>query len=241
MSDQAKRAPQPAYVLHSYPYRESSLVIEAFTREGGRVAMVARGARRPKSNLRGVLLAFQPIHLSWFGRAELKTLHSAERFGAYFKLEGLALLCGFYVNELTMKLLARDDPHERLFEHYEATLQRLAHGLTPQTVALRLFERDLLRELGYAFELEREAKTAQPVIAERDYAYEVEHGPVPAAATLPAQRRIRGQTLLDLARGEFSSSVSLQQSKLLLRMLIDHYLGTQQLNTRQLLRDLQQI
>lgn len=241
MSDQPKRAPQSAFVLHSYPYRESSLVIETFTREGGRVAMVARGARRPKSSLRGVLLAFQPLHLNWFGRAELKTLHSAERLGACFRLEGLALLCGFYVNELTMKLLARDDPHERLFEHYEATLQRLAGGAMPQTVALRLFERDLLRELGYAFELEREAKTARPIAADRDYAYELEHGPVPAATALPVQRRIRGQTLLDLARGEFSDSVSLQQSKLLLRMLIDHYLGAQQLNTRQLLRDLQQI
>lgn len=241
MSDHPKRAPQSAFVLHSYPYRESSLVIEAFTREGGRVAMVARGARRPKSNLRGALLAFQPLHLSWYGRAELKTLHAAERVGGYFKLEGLALLCGFYVNELTMKLLARDDPHERLFEHYEATLQRLAHGAMPQTIALRLFERDLLRELGYAFELEREAKTAQPVIAELDYAYELEHGPTPAPASLPARRRIRGQSLLDLARGEFSDPVSLQQSKLLLRMLIDHYLGAQHLNTRQLLRDLQQI
>lgn len=241
MSDQHKRAPQPAFVLHSYPYRESSLVIEAFTREAGRVAMVARGARRPKSNLRGALLAFQPLHLSWFGRGELKTLHSAERFGGFFKLEGLSLLCGFYVNELTMKLLARDDPHERLFGHYEATLERLAQGTLPQTVALRLFERDLLRELGYAFELEREAKTALPIAAERDYAYEIEHGPTPAGPALPAHRRIRGQSLLDLARGEFSDSLSLQQSKLLLRTLIDHYLGAQHLNTRQLLRDLQQL
>ena len=98
--DRAKQDAQPAYLLHSYPYRETSLVIETFTRNRGRVALVARGARRPRSALRGVLLAFQPLTISWSGRTELRTLHKAEWQGGLPQLKGDALLCGFYINEL---------------------------------------------------------------------------------------------------------------------------------------------
>src|SRR5437762_10036483 len=89
---------QPAFVLHSYPFRETSLVIEVFTQDFGRVALVARGARRPRSALRGVLLAFQPLLLSWAGKSELRTLHKAEWQGGLPQLKGTALLCGFYLN-----------------------------------------------------------------------------------------------------------------------------------------------
>src|SRR5437762_1362429 len=109
---------QPALVLHSYPFRETSLVIEVFTRDFGRVALVARGARRPRSALRGVLLAFQPLLVSWSGKGELYTLIRAEWHGAYQPLRGLSLICGFYLNELLLKLLPRHDAHERLFDTY---------------------------------------------------------------------------------------------------------------------------
>ena len=240
MSEREKRQHQPAYILHSYPYRETSLVVEAFTRDAGRIALVARGARRPKSALRGVLLAFQPVNLSWFGKSELRTLHSAEWHGGQAPLHGLALMCGFYMNELTLRLMARDDPHERLFVHYQEGLQRLA-GVEQPAVALRLFERDLLRELGYAMLLEREAKSGEPIRAECEYVYEIESGPQRAAANTPPVSRLRGQTLLDLAAGRLNDPQTLQQSKSLLRMLINHHLAGQSLNTRQLLRDLQQL
>lgn len=240
MSEREKRQHQPAYILHSYPYRETSLVVEAFTRDAGRIALVARGARRPKSALRGVLLAFQPVNLSWFGKSELRTLHSAEWHGGQAPLHGLALMCGFYMNELTLRLMARDDPHERLFAHYREGLQRLA-GVEQPAVALRLFERDLLRELGYAMLLEREAKTGEPIRAEYEYVYKIESGPQRAGANTPPKNRLHGQTLLDLAAGRLSDPQTLQQSKSLLRMLINHHLAGQFLNTRQLLRDLQQL
>lgn len=240
MNEREKRQHQPAYILHSYPYRETSLVVEAFTRDAGRIALVARGARRPKSALRGVLLAFQPVNLSWFGKSELRTLHSAEWHGGQARLHGLALMCGFYMNELTLRLMARDDPHERLFAHYREGLQRLA-GVEQPAVALRLFERDLLRELGYAMLLEREAKSGEPVRAEYEYVYEIESGPQRAGSNTPPVNRLRGQTLLDLAAGQLSDPQTLQQSKLLLRMLINYHLAGQSLNTRQLLRDLQQL
>ncbi|HCA26585.1 MAG TPA: DNA repair protein RecO, partial [Betaproteobacteria bacterium] len=120
-ADRQRLDAQPAYVLHSYPYRETSLVAEVFSRHHGRLALVARGARRPRSPVRGQLLAFQPLQLSWFGKNELRTLHQAEWVGGLTPPQGMGLICGFYLNELLLKLLPRDDPHEQLFLHYQET------------------------------------------------------------------------------------------------------------------------
>ncbi|MFZ5530814.1 MAG: DNA repair protein RecO, partial [Pseudomonadota bacterium] len=125
MSNKVLHEAQPAFVLHSYAFRETSLIVELFSRDHGRVALVARGARRPKSALRGMLLAFQPLTLTWGGKGELKTLHRAEWQGGMPQLQGMALMCGFYLNELLVRLLPRDDPHEDLFEMYRKTLQSL--------------------------------------------------------------------------------------------------------------------
>jgi recombinational DNA repair protein (RecF pathway) len=144
-----RRDDQPAFVLHTYPYRETSVIVEAFTAEYGRVAVVARGARRPRSDLRGVLQAFQPLLLSWSGQAELKTLVKAEWRGGLPRIGGSALLCGFYLNELLLKLLAREDPHPRVYASYEAALAELAAG-SEEAPVLRRFELLLLAELGYA-------------------------------------------------------------------------------------------
>ena len=112
MSDKlGLREAEPGYVLHSYSFKETSLVVEVFTRECGRIGLVAKGARRPRSALRGTLMAFQPLLLSWSGRSELRVLHRAEWVGGQPQLSGLALICGFYLNELVLKLMQRDDPH----------------------------------------------------------------------------------------------------------------------------------
>src|SRR5262245_3375548 len=123
-----RRDDQPAFVLHTYPYRETSAIVEAITAEYGRIAMVARGARRPRSELRGLLQGFQPLLLSWSGQGELKTLLRAEWRGGLARIAGSALLCGFYLNELLLKLLPREDPHPRLYGSYEAALAELAAG-----------------------------------------------------------------------------------------------------------------
>src|SRR3990172_6126372 len=146
---------QPAFVLHNYPYRETSLVLEVFTQHHGRVAMVARGARRPRSALRGVLLAFQPLLLSWSGRSELRTLYKAEWRGGLPQLKGVALLCGFYLNELMVKLLPHDDPHKALYRTYFDTLHALGKG-GDHAATLRRFEKHLLKELGYALTLDHD-------------------------------------------------------------------------------------
>ena len=115
---------QPAFVLHTYPFRETSLIVEVFSRDFGRVALLARGARRPRSVLRGLLLAFQPLELAWAGKGEVQTLMKAEWQGGQPLLAGKALLCAYYLNELLMQLLPREDAHPRLFSVYAETLLR---------------------------------------------------------------------------------------------------------------------
>ena len=231
----------PAFVLHSYPFRETSLVVELFTRDRGRVAVVAKGARRPRSSLRGVLLAFQPLLVSWTGRGELHTLVRAEWHGAYRPLRGLALICGFYVNELVLKLTPRHDAHEGLFETYAATLEALQASREPSSV-LRGFEKALLRELGYAMTLDRDVESGHAIAAEERYTYLVERGPVSAGqAGVGNGVELLGQTLLDMHAGDYSRAITQSQAKALMRALINHHLGEQVLHTRQLLRDLQDL
>jgi len=129
---------EDGFVLHTYPYKETSLIVEAFTRAHGRVALLARGARRPRSAMRGVLLSFHPLRLSWSGSAELATLMACEWAGGHLQLSGRGLMCGFYVNELILRLLPREDPHEALYEFYQASLHALSEG-ADQGPALRAF------------------------------------------------------------------------------------------------------
>ena len=252
-AEKARHDAQPAFVLHNYPYRETSLLIEVFTQNHGRVALVARGARRPRSALRGVLLAFQPLLLSWAGKSELRTLHKAEWRGGLPQLKGGALLCGFYLNELMVKLLPRDDPHEILYQAYFDALHALSNG-QDHAATLRRFEKNLLKELGYALTLDRDVVTGESIIADNNYHYWIERGPVlskegthegetPSDQVRGAENRLElsGSTLLDMLRNDYSNPVTLHQSKALMRMLINHYLGDQTLNTRQLLRDLQNL
>ena len=162
MASRSSHDAEPAYVLHTYAFRETSFIVEAYSRNHGRVGLVARGARRPGSSLRGLLLPFQPILISWTGSGELRTLTRAEWDGGYAPLSGQALMCGFYLNELLMRLMAREDAHEALFDRYEAALAELQQT-DDQPRVLRAFERVLLKELGYAMTLDRDAETGGPI------------------------------------------------------------------------------
>ena len=232
-------AGQPSFVLHSYPYKETSLIVDMFTRDFGRIGVVAKGAKRPHSKLRGVLQTFQPLSSSWSGRSELRTLIDAEWVGGMLPLERTALLCGFYLNELLVKLLARDDPHPALFDHYVATLNQLAHN-EPAQIVLRKFERALLKETGGAADWSRCAGSCDPVEPGVEYVVDPERGPRVARAsdTWPA---VDGQTLLDMERDDYSDPLTQVQSKQLMRFLLAHQLGGAPLNTRQILIDLLQL
>lgn len=231
---------QPAFVLHSYPFRETSLVLEVFSRQHGRVALVARGARRPRSALRGLLMGFQPLTLSWFGKHELRTLHSAEWQGGQPQLQGRALLCGFYLNELLLNLMVRDDPHEQLFDYYQHTLQRLARE-EDHAATLRCFEKHMLHELGYALLLEHEAGSGRPIDPAAQYRYVIEHGAVADTPDAPDGMVVSGRTLHDMAADDYSDAVSAQQSKQLMRVLLNHHLAGKVLHTRELIKELQRL
>ena len=241
MSQRQRVDQQPAFVLHSHPWRETSLIIELFARDFGRVAMVAKGARRPMSALRGVLMAFQPLLVDWSGGGEVKTLVRAEWQGGQPLLSGRALLCGYYLNELLVRLSAREDPHPALFAHYAEALRQLADGMA-QAAVLRRFELALLRELGFGVVLDHDVRSGAAIDPASRYAYIIEHGPVAVAEAnaTPTQAHalVSGQALCDMAEGLFERPDTLVQSKGLLRMLINHHLGGQALQSRRVFTEL---
>jgi DNA repair protein RecO (recombination protein O) len=233
---------QHAFVLHAYPYRETSLIVEAFTRDWGRVALIARGAKRPRSELRGVLNAFQPLIASWAGASELKTLVRAEWRGGLPLPTGAALLCGFYLNELLLKLLPREDPHPALWDEYEAALHRLSAVDTAAGHAqiLRHFELRLLAELGYALALTHDADSRQPVVPGQRYHYVFDRGPR-AESLEPGGRWpvVSGATLVALAEERYPDAETASEAKRLMRSVLDHYLESRRIFSRRVVQDLQ--
>jgi DNA repair protein RecO (recombination protein O) len=241
-----RRDDQPAFVLHTYAYRESSLIVEAFAADHGRVAMVARGAKRPRSEMRGLLQAFQPLTLSWAGGGELKTLLGAQWLGGMPLPRGSALLCGFYLNELLLKLLAREDPHAALFHDYEAALAALTEPATvaEQGAVLRRFELRLLAELGYALPLTHDVDTGAAIDPAARYHYDFAKGPRELCASVarePGARypRVRGATLLALAAHEYPDAEVAAEAKHLMREVLDHYLEERRIFSRRVVQDLQ--
>lgn len=255
MATRANRASAPlsAYVLHHYDWSESSLILDLFTREQGRLAVAAKGAKRPYSQLRSVLLPFQRLHVS-VGRAalqnesapEVQNLRGAEWAGGAAMLTGAALFSGFYLNELLMKLLARHDPHARLFDAYALTLPELVPGDEGRIeAALRAFELTLLQQTGLLPDLSLVTLTQQPVKPRQRYALTPESGVGEPAAQDDA---LTGGTLVGLQAALLHGSLpALQQAcrddlpalKTLLRRLIQHQLGNTLLRTRQVMMTLQ--
>ena len=250
MSGRSVAVPLSAFVLHRYDWSESSLIVDLFTRELGRVAVAAKGAKRPTSQLRAVLRPFQRLHAT-LGRtaqgaahAEVHNLRSAEWAGGAPLTGGDALFAGFYLNELLMKLLAREDPHPALWDAYTATLARLG-GATEGT-ALRAFELRLLREIGLLPELARVTATQALVQPRTDYLLRPEVGVMVAeagrASAIAGVDMLALQAALDdddLAALQCACVRPAAALRRLLRELLAYHLGTTPLHTRQLLRDLQ--
>jgi DNA repair protein RecO (recombination protein O) len=229
---------EAAFVLHTYPFRETSLIVEAFSRDHGRVALVARGARRPRSVMRGLLMAFQPLELGWFGHGEMRTLAKVEWVGGQPLLQAQALILGYYMNELLLKLMPRDDAHPALFQAYAEAVRALATGEASQA-SLRRFEMTLLKELGYGLTLDREAESGRPVDPQKRYAYVLERGAVLQDGD--EAESFSGRALLAMAKDDFSESETLAQAKQLMRTLIHHYLGGQRLSSRRVFMELQEL
>jgi DNA repair protein RecO (recombination protein O) len=241
-----RRDDEPAFVLHTYAYRETSLIAELFTPTYGRVALVARGAKRPRSETRGLLQAFQPLTVSWAGGGELKTLLKAEWRGGLPLPGGSALLCGFYLNELLLKLLAREDPHAALFDDYAEALASLVAGPTAaaQAMVLRRFELRLLAELGYALPLTHDVESGAAIEPTGRYHYVFDRGPRLSVAREVREQGeraplVRGSTLIALATHSYPDSDTAAEAKRLMREVLDHYLEERRIFSRRVVQDLQ--
>lgn len=220
---------QPGWILHERPYRETSLLLEAFTRDHGRIGLVARGVRTAKPRVaRASLAPIQPVVLSWSGRGELGTLTAAEPVGTALHPRGEALLGALYLNELLVRLLPRGDAHPELFARYGACLEELS-GPGGAAWTLRRFERDALGELGYALELAHEAETGHALHPDSDYSFDPERGPV-AWPARPIAPRVPGAVLLALAHEREPPVAELRAMRGLMRALLRHHLGGRELN-----------
>lgn len=240
---------EPAFVLHRYDWSESSLILEVFTRNHGRIALVAKGVKKPTSQFRPVLLPLQPLLLTWGGDAEVRTLKSALWQGGHVMPTGDALLSGSYLNELLMRLLARDDPHPGLFGHYALAVQLLAEKADAQQLILRAFELLLLRDTGLLPDLSCEGSTLAPLQAGEAYALSAEAGLRAAHAedahVLSGSQWRSLQAALDdhdpmiaalRACAGFQQNLQPQ-----LRHLLHYHSGVRVFRTRQLLLDLQSL
>lgn len=244
---------EPAFILHRYDWSESSLILEVFTRHRGRVALVAKGAKKHTSNFRPVLLALQPLKvtytLSGEGNADIHVLKGAEWAGGHIMPMGNNLLTGMYLNELLMRLLARDDPYAYLFEVYGAVVKLLA--TQPEEViepVLRAFELILLRELGLLPSLGEETLTLQPLQTEVHYVLVPEMGLRPAMETdraaLTGAQWVHLYQALGQGDGAYPATVRACAAvasalKPQLRHLLQYHCGSPMLRTRQLMMDLQ--
>ena len=219
---------QPAYILQHRPYRESSVLLDAFTRDFGIISVLAKGVRKEKSKLAGVLQPFSLLKLSYLDKNELKILTHAEYLTSY-SLEKLGLYCGFYVNELVQKFLHKYDPHPQLFFCYQTCLQALLDSKNIEQ-CLRYFELDLLEEVGYGVQLDIEQARNKAVASQRRYKYIVNVGMVE-----DKEGDIGGNTLLALSTKAQLSEEILIEAKHLLRQMLNIHLQGKPLKSREVL------
>jgi len=234
MSTARRVQEHPAYLLHHRPFRDTSLLLDIFSRDFGKLTLVARGVRGAKSRLKGLLRPFMPLRVSWVLRTDLGTLTGAELCGQPLSLTGDSLLSGYYVNELVLHFLHRHDPQPELFEAYQHTLTNLA-AAEPAPV-LRGFEIELLRLLGYALNVEQDASTHQDIEQSASYEYRVERGPVKVSRASGAMI-FSGEHLIGIRDHRFHEPLVLQAANRLLRSVISHHLDGRELKSRKVLVD----
>lgn len=259
MGERTRQQLTPGFVLHQRAYRNSSVIVELFTESHGRISVVARGVRKPKSRLAALLQPFRPLLLSWVARGELGTLTAAESDGTPLLLNHRSVIRGLYINELLMRLLHRNDPHPELYCHYLLILQQLWEQRSvgelfsaDEQQTLRNFERQLLDELGYGLILDHDVESGLPLVGELQYRYDLERGPVLCSERFSDREvtrdyggytadmvMVHGQTLLSLAQGVLTDRRSLRESKRLMRAALGIHLGAKPLQSRKLFNTMQ--
>jgi len=228
---------QQAYVLHRFPFRDTSQIVELFSLQYGRFSVISKGSSSSRSQRQSLLQPFRPLILSWSGKTDLPTLTQVEADNSPgLRLSGSALACGFYLNELLMHLLHRHEELGEIYYLYEQTLRQL-NGAVAQEITLRLFEKQLLEMLGFQLNLSEEAATGTALDADTVYEYFIELGPV-ASHTTDQQgiARLKGASLLAYDRSDLSDAEHRKDIKRLMRNVIHHYLNGKPLKSRELFR-----
>ena len=230
---------QPAYVLHSRPWRETSIIADLFTLNQGRVSVIVHGARKPQGKQpakRALVQPFTPLMVSFTGRGELRTSVQFDGAGPPLAIVGNSLYSGLYVNELLLNLLASDDPHPNLFAYYQALLNELMDNPVIEQ-CLRPFEVHLMDELGYHMVLDKDYITGKVVVSDASYQLhplqgvclkQIVHGERDEAPS------ISGKVLLQLAAGQYTDRECLNVAKYMARANLDQLLGGKPLQSRNL-------
>ena len=228
---------EPAFVLHSRPYQETSLIIDFFTKSFGRLNAVAKGAKRPKSPLRSVLTPACKLIVSITGKGELKNLSSVEIVEHFHLSDGNSLNSIIYVNELISKATEKEDPHENIFLEYEILLRNLIANKGNEQLEkhLRNFELNLLQEMGYGIDLTREAETNKRIDSDTRYHFDPEKGFSSIKENDTSQISFLGKDLIDFEQGQFEKKTARDASKIIMRSALDYHLGNKTLNIRKYL------
>lgn len=224
---------QPIFILHTRPFSDTSLIIKLFSPEFGKVDLIARNARGPRSRFRGMLLPFIPFLASWSGNTDLKSLSQIENNGLPLQLQGKALVCGLYLNELLMRLIPNDDPHPQIFSAYQTTLSQLQENKKLEII-LRNFEKELITALGYGLELQKDTH-GNKIIAENYYQYLPEIGFLKIDPNNENETIFSGKHLLAFAEDDLSNAETLHAAKYLMRLALNPLLGDKPIKTRELL------
>ncbi|VAW63646.1 DNA recombination and repair protein RecO [hydrothermal vent metagenome] len=229
---------QPAYILHHRAFRDTSQILEVITPEHGRLSLMSRGSRGAKSRLKSILQPFHPLIVSWSGKGEMPTLTSAEsQTVKALSLMGKALPSAFYINELIIKLFHKHDVNKRIYFLYESVIRLLADKNEIEPV-LRLFEKQLLEELGFGLNLSVNTGTGEAILPNDEYAYYLEHGPVNVLSVHDESYilKLSGKSLLDLNENTLDSEQSLKDAKRLMRVILNYYLEGKPIKSRELFR-----
>lgn len=218
----------PAFILHTRRFRETSLLLDVWSQDDGRVSLIAKGGQRPNRRIMGLLQPFIPLLVSWVGRSELMTLTQVESLTLPFNLRGNALICGFYLNELLGRVLKQNDPHPNLYEIYHRTLKNLSQSVNIPR-ALRMFEKHVLAELGYGLPLTRDLE-GSPIKSDARYQYFQHRG-----FKLHPEGEFSGASLLALAQEQLETKAHFYESKRLLQLALSPLLGPKPIKSRELL------
>jgi DNA repair protein RecO (recombination protein O) len=223
----------PCFILHSRSYLESSLIVDIFSREHGRCHLIAKGAKREKSPFSGLLQPYQRLLMAWRGKSELMTLVDVEADIEAYELADARTIAGFYINELLVRLLHQHEPHPELFDFYNKAIFDLSIA-KPIDAVLRVFEKGLLKSLGYGLVLDHDVDDGLAIEAGKKYYYVIDSGPMRETPSTGDYIEITGNSLLALDKGNLQNETELDESKRLMRFILQSHLGTKPLASRAL-------